>query len=346
MQGLLNKLSKILFHNSLSGYLEPIMQAVMPAWRSGQSRAQIQNIALLREDVVRVVLKPESGWNCHDAGQHISLTIEMNGRLISRVFTIASSPNYYLDSNLIELVIRTHEDGMFTPLLSKLALGQWVNISKPMGNFTLNSQVEHTTMLAGGSGITPFIAMLNEQNPQSSQAIHLIYYAQSHSHLLIGELTSLLTKLPNFSFELLNRTEHGSFEKYINPKHTDELLVCGPEEMYLSAKKFAEHKKIKFRAEHFRAMQIKKSTDKESTFVARLNEEVINVSAQRSLLSEFQAQGKPVQFGCGMGICHQCLCKKKYGIVKDIRNGAISDNGEELIQLCVTHPLTDLELEI
>ena len=56
-------------------------------------------------------------------------------------------------------------------------------------------------------------------------------------------------------------------------------------------------------------------------------------------------RGDPVNYGCKMGICHQCQCKKKSGVVKNIRTGEISDRGEELIQLCVSQVFTDLELE-
>ena len=51
------------------------------------------------------------------------------------------------------------------------------------------------------------------------------------------------------------------------------------------------------------------------------------------------------KFGCGMGICHQCQCVKKKGLVKNIRTGQLSDYGEELIQLCVSQVMSDVELE-
>jgi ferredoxin-NADP reductase len=274
------------------------------------------------------------------------LTIEQQGRLISRVFTIASGAKKLKETGLIDLVIRIHDKGNFTPFLGELAMNSWVNISNPSGEFTFDVQSNHITFLAGGSGITPFIAMLDDLQANTQQHIHLLYYAKPNAHLMVEVLEKFLTRLPNFSFELLNRSERGAFTKYVSVEHTDELLVCGPEEMYVEAKAFSKEHNILMRAEHFQAIKPISSTSKASQFTVKLNIGALQVSDKHSLLSEFQSHNKPVTYGCGMGICHQCQCVKKKGTVRDMRDGRLSDNSEELIQLCVTQAVTDLELEL
>jgi ferredoxin-NADP reductase len=347
MQNISRFISNNLFHHrDLSGYFEPVIQVFKPAWRSGFFRAQVKSIRVLSENALKITLKPEKKWPIHTAGQHISLTIEQQGRLISRVFTIASGAKKLKETGLIDLVIRTHEKGNFTSYLGELVLNSWVNISNPKGEFTFDVQSRHTTFLAGGSGITPFIAMLEDLQENTQQHIHLLYYAKPNAHLMVEVLEKYMTILPNFSFELLNRSEHGSFSKFVSVVHTDEFLVCGPEEMFVEAEELCKSRQIPIRAEHFQAIKPTKSINEAARFTVKLNHGDLEISNQDSLLSEFQSHNKPVKYGCGMGICHQCQCVKKKGIVRDMRDGRLSDNSEELIQLCVTQAVTDLELEL
>ncbi|MAD90526.1 MAG: hypothetical protein CMK64_12535 [Pseudoalteromonas sp.] len=347
MQNISRFISNNLFHHSdLSGYFEPVIQVFKPAWRSGFYRAQVKGIRVLSENAFKITLKPEKKWQIHTAGQHISLTIEQQGRLISRVFTIVSGAKKLKETGSIDLVIRTHDKGNFTPYLGELAMNSWVNISEPMGKFIFDELSNHTTFLAGGSGITPFIAMLDDLQENTQKHIHLLYYAKPNSHLMVDVLENFLTRLPNFSFELLNRSEHGSFSKFVSIEHTDEILVCGPQEMYVEAEEFCKSRQIPIRAEHFQAIKPTKSINEAARFRVKLNHGDLEISNQDSLLSEFQLHNKPVTYGCCMGICHQCQCVKKKGIVRDMRDGRLSDNSEELIQLCVTQAVTDLELEL
>ncbi|MGZ3429737.1 MAG: 2Fe-2S iron-sulfur cluster-binding protein, partial [Polyangia bacterium] len=48
--------------------------------------------------------------------------------------------------------------------------------------------------------------------------------------------------------------------------------------------------------------------------------------------------------GCRMGICKSCLCTKRAGAVRNLVTGAVSSEPDEEIQLCISVPLSDLEL--
>jgi hypothetical protein len=45
-----------------------------------------------------------------------------------------------------------------------------------------------------------------------------------------------------------------------------------------------------------------------------------------------------------MGICHTCKCKKRSGTVRNLTTGAVSSAPDEDIQLCISVPLSDVEL--
>ena len=77
-----------------------------------------------------------------------------------------------------------------------------------------------------------------------------------------------------------------------------------------------------------------------------LNGKVFTASDQQNLLIQLESQNAPVIRGCGIGVCHQCHCTKKSGLVKDLLTGDVSDSGEQIIQLCISKPLSDLEMSI
>jgi ferredoxin len=65
-----------------------------------------------------------------------------------------------------------------------------------------------------------------------------------------------------------------------------------------------------------------------------------------TLLEQAEAAGLSPDFGCRMGICHTCTCRKTAGAVQNIRTGEVSDEEDEDIQLCISVPAGDVALEI
>ena len=357
---------QILHYSSVGGYLEPVIQLVKPNWRDGYYRAEVVAVKKLQANTVEVLLKVPSYWPVHKAGQHLELTLEIAGRLISRLFTIASSPSLAESKRLVRLVVKAQPHGLLTTKLDTLELGSWVNVSEPSGDFTFQSNLQpeqRTAFLAAGSGITPFIAMLNAMlntmlddqstsNKQTSNkherdasvsALHLVYYAKPSEHLLLDELEVIAEQLDFFTFELLTRAKDGELSEKLPALNADALYVCGPSPFYRAAAEFAKHESLPIYAEHFSL--IATTPDEKQIFTAQLNSERIELTNAEPVLTQLLAKGSQLTYGCKMGICHQCQCVKKSGVVKNLRTGEVSDRGEELIQLCVSQLMTDVELE-
>jgi hypothetical protein len=47
-----------------------------------------------------------------------------------------------------------------------------------------------------------------------------------------------------------------------------------------------------------------------------------------------------------MGICHTCTRRKTCGVVKNLITGAVSTADEEDVQICVSVPVGDIELDL
>jgi ferredoxin len=68
--------------------------------------------------------------------------------------------------------------------------------------------------------------------------------------------------------------------------------------------------------------------------------------AAGTLLEQAEAAGLTPEFGCRMGICRTCTCRKAAGTVRNLLTGELSDEEDEDIQLCISLPESDVALEI
>lgn len=345
MKNLITQLSDRLFHHaSWGGYWEPIIQIFKPAWRHGYTRGQILSNRSLLTNVVELTIQPDISWRGFTPGQHLVLTLEIDGRLMSRTFTIASGIEQWQQQGTISLVIKQYDNGDFTPHLSKLSQGDWINLSQAQGTFGQpNTHSTPLLMVAGGSGITPFLSMLATP---PTQAVHLLYFAKPGQHIAVNELTKLGRENPLFSVEFITRTTANQLTEELTKRHPNFVMVCGPHSLFDEAQTWCVSNKVAFDAEQFGPAPQSQHEGEIAEHTVAWNDQAFRLNNQETLLAQLRAQGQSVTYGCGMGICHQCQCVKKAGIVRDIRTGRLSSSTEQLIQLCVSQVVTDLELEL
>ena len=347
-------------HHSFGAYFEPVIQLALPSWRADLVRSRVQGIRHESTDMYTLSIKPKGKWQGFQAGQYIELTVEKNGAWMSRYFSISSSPNYYARTGLIELSIRIQDKGLITPWLPKaLQQDSIVNISRAMGDFTLNSEHQSVCMIAGGSGITPFRAMLQQLNTNqaaknTSQSITLLYYARSAEHFLF-EAEFKQYKNENFHLKLMNSEDTGN----ISPAHIalqeqlnadTHFYICGPSPMILLSRKILNALNIKSSHIHYEffgpePISLDIQAENSAVLFARSNKQFENKQNQTLLELAESNQLNPVS-GCRMGVCHQCICQKKSGVVYNTKTKTYSDTGAQEIQLCISVPVNDVVLDL
>ncbi|KAF7773766.1 hypothetical protein PCIT_a0083 [Pseudoalteromonas citrea] len=338
-----------LHHQSFSGYVEPVVQYFLPAWRDGSYRAKVQAVNKLSSLYVEVTLKPEKGWPRHLAGQHINLTIEIGGKLLTRTFTIASSCDEHQLTGAIKLLIKVGENGRFTgQLYDVLRTKTWCNISNPYGEFTINSLKKPLLLVAGGSGITPFIALLSQHLPLIKEPVRLVYFAKEHEHQFIEQLNALQMKHEHFSFTQCVRKNSHPVDVYVSENRLSDVYCCGPFNMMKQVQNACEAFGMPYYQETFgvRKELLHAAGTDSNRFTLKLKQSSTHIKSGGTLLEQLELQNLPVIRGCGIGVCHQCQCVKNAGVVRDVRTGQLSDSGQQLIQLCVSEPVSDLELNI
>jgi CDP-4-dehydro-6-deoxyglucose reductase len=159
-------------------------------------------------EVRHFVFEVENGPFSYVPGQFVSLTAEINGSPITRAYSFASPAC----GSRFDLCLNRVIEGKFSPYLFDLRPGDQVRMTGPYGGFIFRQPVEDSVLIATGTGIVPFRAMLHDQlSHDSSRHFTLIFGVRyEHSLLYAREFEDLARNHANFRFwPTLSRPEPG-----------------------------------------------------------------------------------------------------------------------------------------
>ncbi len=141
-------------------------------------------------------------------GQFVSLTENIQGKKITRAYSIACAPR----ENRFEICLDLMPGGLFSPHLFSLKPGDVVETSAPLGYFLLREPRREAILVATGTGITPFRSILHAHLGQGDpHPITLVFGVRQEANLLYREeLEDLAARYSNFRYwPTLSRPEPG-----------------------------------------------------------------------------------------------------------------------------------------
>ena len=150
-------------------------------------RCMVKKIEDHGDHVYTVDLTPERSLPRFKPGQFLHLTLDDYDPSSfwpeSRVFSIASSPNY---KNI--LTISYSVRGRYTSRMeNELHEGMSVWVKLPYGDFVIQD-TNNIVLLAGGTGITAFVAFIDGLNNELNRNVFLAYGARKRELLLYRDL--------------------------------------------------------------------------------------------------------------------------------------------------------------
>ena len=171
-------------------------------------------------------------------GQYVNLTVPGSGQ--TRSYSFSSAP----DSTDLAFLIRDVPDGLMSTYMRRAAQpDDAMTFTGPYGSFYLRAPVRPVLMLAGGTGLAPFLSMLLwlKDHP-TDQPIRLGYGVNTNDDLVeVEALDALKAALPDFDYftcvvdkdsghpKLGYVTQHLSAED-LHEGEVD-IYVCGPPPM-------------------------------------------------------------------------------------------------------------------
>lgn len=184
------------------------------------------------------------------AGQYLSLKVDINGVRITRPYSICSSPDDALNGRFYEITIRRKEGGFLTEhIWNSWGEGTKIEASGPCGFFYYEPLRDSADLvgLAGGSGITPFRALMKDITTNHPEVRMTLLYGVRNA----GE------KMFAREFRDLSRESGGRVKAYFvasepgdgwdgptgfltadlitslaGPPEGKTFFICGPQPMY------------------------------------------------------------------------------------------------------------------
>ena len=223
---------------TLSLYLNVLCVAGLSAWLFTQLVAPMLRprvFVLDRIDrhgsVTEVSLRPEGHAMRWRPGQFAFVSAHEAGMAEAHPFTIASAPS---TDGRLHFGIKAL--GRWTRRLpERLALGQRLRVEGPYGRFVFRKRAQRQVWLAGGIGITPFLAWAEALTDADRQEIALIWAVTMRSEAFAAErLATIAACHPALTVHIASSAEEGRLTaQRLNdltpfPMADAELFYCGP----------------------------------------------------------------------------------------------------------------------
>ncbi|MBB4685221.1 ferredoxin reductase [Amycolatopsis jiangsuensis] len=354
MRGLASLAEALLTPHGADRYLE----LVDPMLVRRELRGRVVAVRRQTPDSVTFRVRPSRAWRGFRAGQYVRLQVEIDGVRRTRCY----SPCEAEHSGELEFTVKADPSGLVSRHLQETTgVGTVVGLSPADGEFTLPSpRPSRIVLISGGSGITPVLAMARtlvaERHP--GEIVFLQYSNSGSDALYREELAALAAEHPGL--RVIHAYTHartgGDLHGLFSEAHLEraapwfreaQTFVCGPPPLMSAVSDLygreglSEH----LHTEEFTAAPLTFDTTAAEGRVrfARSGRECDNTG--KPLLEQAEDVGLTPEHGCRMGICFSCTQLKTAGRVRNARTGEVTGEENEEIQLCISVPVGDVEID-
>ena len=166
------------------------------------------------------------------AGQYVN--VDIPGTTETRSYSFSSKPGHRLTG----FVVRNVPNGKMSEFLSKtVQAGDKMTFTGPFGSFYLRDVIRPVLMLAGGTGIAPFMSMLQVLNDKgTNQPVRLVFGVTNDFDLVaIEKLNELQDKFPWFEYRTVVAHPDSQHERkgYVTGHIENDWLNNGDVDIYL-----------------------------------------------------------------------------------------------------------------
>jgi len=309
-------------------------------------------------------LLPEAHRLFARPGQFLVFQWKIDGEVVPRSYSICSSP---AQSAYVEITSKRVPNGLVSAFLNdRAAVGLVVEAKGPFGQFYFD-EVRHKriVLIAGGSGITPIMAMLRYIDDRCLVTpVTLIYCVRTRDDIIFEqELERLRRRLPTFRMVLVlsqpdaawngprGRLSRELIASSVEEPQSSAFFLCGPSPFMVSVQETLQSLDVRSECvtrESFASPRTVGGTLLGAATAALVegtaefvrSGKVCGVPPGKTLLEIAEMHGVEIPSGCRQGRCGTCVTKLLEGDVKmDIEDGLGSgDKAEGCILMCVARP--------
>ncbi|WP_199258129.1 benzoate 1,2-dioxygenase electron transfer component BenC [Paracoccus binzhouensis] len=203
------------------------------ACKTGQQKfaATVTRIAPQADAAVVLEMQVEGEPPAFLPGQYVN--IDVPGSAGNRSYSFSSAPG---EADL-GFLIKKIPGGLMSTWLDRAAPGDRLELTGPMGSFYLRDGERPLLFLAGGTGLAPFLSMLEVlARADAQQPVHLVYGVTRDLDLvLVDELAAYAERLPNFSYDTVVADPDSAHPRkgWVTQHMPEAMLAAGEVDIYL-----------------------------------------------------------------------------------------------------------------
>ena len=352
---------------------DAVFAVSQPAGQARGNRGQALTLSLARIDsqtqdakTLRFLL-PQGQQISARPGQFLTFEWVIDGKPVTRSYSICSSP---LRAGYVEITPKRVKNGCVSQFLNDRAtVGLTVKARGPYGKFWFDEEKHRRIVLiAGGSGITPMIAMLRYIDDLCIPVeATLIYCVRREQDIFFrDEISSLRERLRQFRHvPVLSQpgTEWNGWKGHLRREILEQELknlpestffLCGPPMFMDAGRTLLKEMAIgpwQILQESFGGAvtgeQQPAAAGGSLGITFSRSAVAYKVSPEETLLESSERNGVLLPSGCRQGVCGTCATRLLSGRVRMETQEALSEEmrTQGFILPCVSRPLSDVTLD-
>lgn len=327
----------------------------------GFRRVRIQERVEETSDAVTLKLDAlDAPLNAHRAGQFLTLEVLVDGQTYRRAYSISSA-----EGEPVQVSIKRIDDGVVSTYLSTQAkAGETLRVLGPSGTFGYTSIPAHALIVAGGSGITPCIAIA-ETLLRAGSGVSLVYGSRAWEDIIFRQrLEALSHEHEKFYVDHVTeaahpKSTHGRLDAqtlhkrlaHVAAPADSAVFLCGPAAMMEAARTvFSDLGFSDVREERFVSARPKPvlRVAEGHTLTILHGDERVETPSSGTLLETGLAAGVDMPFSCSVGGCAACKVKLVEGEVRHDELSCLTDDekSEGYVLACCAEAATSCTIEL
>lgn len=335
------------------------------ALHPGYMEVELTHIVQLTPNMKNFTFKrvDSSAFPFFRAGQYVSLQAKIGDSLVSRPYSISSSPDEALEGRLS---LGIEDAGFFSGYMNNEAkIGDRFVMTEPSGEFHYENirDKKNIVCIAGGSGITPFLSMAKSvAEGNEDYNMTLFYGAKDFENLAYRDELEVLKNSGVQIIYVLETAHEGCEQGFVTAKMLEKYVdinastffMCGPVAMYDSILDELKPYNLPLKSVRKDAATCGDlDIDNPKTFrlTVHMRDKVYEIDAKENetLLTSMERAGLNAPNKCragGCGFCHSKWLGGEYIIAKGRDGRREADRKFGFIHPCVTYPQSDMEIDV
>lgn len=333
---------------------------INPLWSWQRPLARVVARYPESANAVTLVLKANRHFQGFQPGQHIHVSAAVNGHRVTRSYSLTNVPSA---TNELHITVREVAGGRLSRHLCRhTAVGDVLDISQAFGELALPTDSPPLFLMAAGSGITPMMGLLRARDRELQRTETTLFYwaSQREQFCFLQELReravnpdqklrvvfALTQQTASQPDEYEGRLTDDFIRPWLAVHKPVHIRSCGPSGFVETVKAVTADKAASFQAEAFTPLAIPPTAQGNVELWLARSQRRVRVPVGETLLNALEAQGIQPEYGCRMGICNTCACRKIEGTTQNIQSGECDSEATDALRLCISRATTHLTLDL